>query len=282
MTITFKKTVVAAALLVSFNAAMASDEQPIDPVGNSTLFNLTMNAERDDRSTSRMEWVGSGTLSAEGTAAASSSQATSSNLSANADNSPNTARIGSDAANGADGNIGINVTAGAGNLQGNAASIVSNDSSDVFASASTHATQSTLTNFSFNLSRSPNEAVMDAALANASGNIGVNISAGAGNAQSNQLAMIESARTNLSRASATIEQRSSGNASDNQGGIAPLSFGDNGGRSEYRSADSANSAIIKAGALAYATGNIGVSVAAGVGNAQANALAVSVVSPIRR
>jgi hypothetical protein len=39
--------------------------------------------------------------------------------------------------------------------------------------------------------------------------------------------------------------------------------------------------MIGAGALMHATGNMGVSVATGAGNAQANALSVAVVSTLR-
>lgn len=210
-----------------------------------------------------MEWTGGGRLDAEASANTSINQTTTDNVSANMSRSPNRATIESGAVNGASGNIGLNMAAGTGNLQGNGTAIASTGSQDVFASASTYANQSTITNFSFNIDDSSNDATMDAALAGASGNIGVNLAAGAGNTQSNQLAMVESGGSKVSRASVAIDQSASGNQSQSA--------------SQFESTNSANTTRIMAGALANASGNIGVSIAAGVGNAQANAMSVSVV-----
>jgi hypothetical protein len=268
-----KHSAIAAALILSFGPAMADDADPAPQI-NASSSSLVMSAARSDTSSSEMEWKGGGELAGEATAAANTVQSTSDNVTANLARSPNKAVIGSEAGNKADGNIGINVAAGSGNLQGNSAAIVSTDATDVFASATTHSKQTTLTNFTINTEASPNEAVMEAALARASGNIGVNISAGAGNAQANQLSMIESNNTRLTRASAVIEQTATSNAATSTGSATPS-------RSEYRSTDSANSSMIGAGALMHATGNMGVSVATGAGNAQANALSVAVVSTLR-
>jgi len=120
-----------------------------------------------------------------------------------------------------------------------------------------------MTNFSFNMEDSSNDAILDAALAGASGNIGVNLAAGAGNTQSNQLSMVESSGSKVSRSSVAIDQSASGNVSESA--------------SSYESTNSANNARMMTGALAGASGNIGISIAAGVGNAQANAMSVSVV-----
>ena len=155
------------------------------------------------------------------------------------------------------------MAAGTGNLQGNATAIASTTDKDVFASATSYANQTTMINFSFNVDDSANDATMDAALAGASGNIGVNLAAGSGNTQSNQLAMVESSGSRVSRASVAIDQTASGNQSQSA--------------SSFESTNSANTARIMSGALAQASGNIGVSIAAGVGNAQANAMSVSVV-----
>jgi hypothetical protein len=123
--------------------------------------------------------------------------------------------------------------------------------------------QTTLANFAINVDRSSNEAVMDAALAGATGNIGLNLAVGVGNTQSNQLSMSESGASKVARAGVAIEQSSS----SNQQGAA----------SRYGSTDSGNTVRMMSGALVGASGNIGVSIAAGVGNAQTNALSVSVV-----
>ena len=259
----FKLSVLATALTLSFGAL--ADEREVETlVGNTAASAQTATASRADVSSSAMQWFGTGEVLGEATATSTTNQATTDNVSANSMNSANNARMESGAAEGATGNIGVNIAAGTGNLQGNSASIVSTAATDVFSSASTFARQTTLTNFAINLENSPNEAYLDAALAGASGNIGVNIAAGSGNTQSNQLAMIEVGSTRAARASTAIDQTATGNNGD--------------ASSSFRSLDSANNAVIAAGALAFAGGNIGVSVAAGVGNAQANALSVAVVS----
>ncbi|MDR3396425.1 MAG: hypothetical protein P4M06_02580 [Pandoraea sp.] len=88
------------------------------------------------------------------------------------------------------------------------------------------------------------------ALRNAHGNFGVNVAAGALNAQSNQLVL-------ASASNVTIDTRQTiRNAATVTGATGPMnaSLGDR--------------------ALMGASGNIGVNVAAGVANAQANALAI--------
>ena len=260
----FKISVLATALTLSM-AAMADETAPITPlVGDSAASALSASASRFDSSSSSMQWSASGVLSAEATASSNTSQNTSDNVATSSSNSPNTSRMESGSAEGATGNVGINIAAGAGNLQGNSAAIVSSAATDVFASASTLVRQNTMTNFGINLENSPNEAFMDAALAGASGNIGVNIAAGAGNAQSNQLSMIETGSNRVARAAAAITQTSTGNNAESS--------------SSMESLNSANSAVIASGALAMAGGNIGANIAAGVGNAQANALSVAVVA----
>ena len=259
-----KISVLATALTLSF-AALADETAPIVPlVGDTAASALSASASRDDSSSSSLVWSGAGEVTAEATASSNTIQNTSDNVAASSSNSPNNARMESGAAEGATGNIGINIAAGAGNLQGNSAAIVSSAATDVFASANTFVTQTTMTNFGINLENSPNEAFMDAALAGASGNIGVNIAAGAGNAQSNQLSMIETGSNRVARAAAAITQTSTGNNAESS--------------SSMESLNSANSAVIASGALAMAGGNIGANIAAGVGNAQANALSVAVVA----
>ncbi len=259
----FKLSVLATALTLSFGA-MADEPDAQAIVGNTAASAQTATSSRADVSSSSMQWFGMGEVAGEATASSTTNQASTDNVSANSMNSANNARMESGAAEGATGNIGVNIAAGTGNLQGNSASIVSTAADDVFSTASTFAKQTTLTNFAINLENSPNEAYLDAALAGASGNIGVNIAAGSGNVQSNQLSMIEVGSTRAARASTAIDQTATGNNGD--------------ASSSFRSMDSANNAVIAAGALAFAGGNIGVSVAAGVGNAQANALSVAVVA----
>lgn len=104
-------------------------------------------------------------------------------------------------------------------------------------------------------------ATLGGALDGVSGNIGVNIAAGVGNAQSNGAALsslIDDSNEDVAYASALVF--SDQTAWDNTAEATWFNDYD---------------ASVTDGALAGATGNIGVNVASGVGNAQSNALAAS-------
>lgn len=255
------KTILAAVFAAGVVVAHAQEAPAAD--SNTSSSSSAATTLRSSGSNVNMNWTGGGVLSAESTANASSNQTTSSNILSSLDRSPNRAILESGAGAGVSGNIGINLAAGSGNLQGNATSISSSAAADVFSSANTVSRQTTLSNFAINIDRSSNEAVMDAALAGASGNIGLNLAVGIGNTQSNQLSMSESGSNKVARAGVAIEQSSSANQQSSA--------------SRYTSADSGNTVRMMSGALSGASGNIGVSIAAGVGNAQTNALSVSVV-----
>jgi hypothetical protein len=98
------------------------------------------------------------------------------------------------------------------------------------------------------------------AMEGASGNIGVNVSAGVGNAQSNDAAL---SAVDGNRVFASAQTFSSQYSLMNEGSAWTDSF---------------YSAVMEDDALAGASGNIGVNVGAGVGNAQSNAMAASVNS----
>lgn len=100
----------------------------------------------------------------------------------------------------------------------------------------------------------PHATVGGNALKNAQGNIGVNVVAGVGNNQSNDVALssIDSSQV-FAAATSVSHQNSSSN-------------------SEYYSW---NFATLDGNALAHAKGNVGVNIAAGVGNNQENGLAAS-------
>lgn len=246
---------IAAASVSTANAQQIDGNASGSSSGNASLSGSGSNVN--------MNWSGGGVLSAESTSNASTNQASSQNVMSNLDRSPNRVTIENGAGAGVSGNISINLAAGAGNLQGNATSIASTAAADVFSSASATSRQSTMSNFAINIDRSINEAIMDAALAGASGNIGLNLAVGIGNTQSNQLSMSESGGSKLARAGVAIDQSSAANQ------------GQSGSR--YSATDAGNTVRMMSGALSGASGNIGVSIAAGVGNAQTNALSVSVV-----
>ncbi|MGF6773287.1 hypothetical protein P3T18_005792 [Paraburkholderia sp. GAS199] len=91
-------------------------------------------------------------------------------------------------------------------------------------------------------------AVGSDALRNVSGNVGVNLAAGALNAQTNDIALNQAAQVSIATEQRVhvVATQASGNAT----------------------------ATLGAGALSGASGNVGVNIAAGVGNAQLNALAI--------
>lgn len=128
----------------------------------------------------------------------------------------NAATIGGNALNNASGNIGANVTSGDNNQQGNAAAFASADASFIFGSsdAEVFATQAVMGNKATNLGNTNAAALGGAALANASGNIGVNISAGNSNQQKNDLAA-SVAVARMATATVKADQLNGGNTTTN-------------------------------------------------------------------
>lgn len=84
-------------------------------------------------------------------------------------------------------------------------------------------------------------------LRGASGNAGVNIAAGALNAQANQIALVSSPAADLN----TLQDAHA-----------------------TASVNGSSTATLGAGALAHVSGNIGVNIVSGVGNVQSNALVI--------
>ncbi|MGH8083692.1 MAG: hypothetical protein ACREPV_00245 [Lysobacter sp.] len=175
----------------------------------------------------------------------------------------NFASVEGNAMRGAFGNIQANVAAGAGNLQANDAALSAIDADDVFASAQVFNSQMTGANIATDEPSGPDNQLIydahvgDAVLSDASGNIGLNVAAGAGNAQTNALAASVNSDGSVAIASADSEQLSLFNV--------VLAFG-----------DLDNTASIDGDALRNAIGNIGVNVASGAGNAQHNGTSIAV------
>lgn len=196
----------------------------------------------------------------------------------------NKAKLGGNALKNAEGNIGVNVSAGAGNAQANDAALTAvdgggkthqsggdswrknNDKDDaaaVFAAAQVFSKQTGKANFAL-VANAENVATLNGnALRNAAGNIGVNIASGAGNLQNNGMA----ASTN---SSGTLAKATSSNAQYTYGNVL-LELG----------CDPVNNAIIAGNALRGASGNIGVNVTAGAGNLQHNGLAIATATAPR-
>jgi len=137
----------------------------------------------------------------------------------------NNANIGDNALQGAAGNIGANVAAGDGNQQANDAALASSDASTVFGQAASFSVQSSSNNDT-TVMGSPNNARMNGnALRNASGNIGVNIAAGVGNAQHNSLAASVNTASGSADATSAGVQASYGNNTTSAGQVVTLRSG---------------------------------------------------------
>jgi hypothetical protein len=163
-------------------------------------------------------------------------------------------------ANGISGNAGINVTSGTGNAQSNEAAVASlEDASYVFASAQTFSSQLSAVNANIALFTN-NVASLDGSVNGAVGNVGVNIAAGSGNMQDNQLAA--AARTGLV-GSGTIAKATG----SNEQLIALTLNGD-------LDFNMTNAATVT-NSLLGASGNVGANVAAGYGNLQHNSLSIA-------
>ncbi|HHJ20059.1 MAG TPA: hypothetical protein ENJ84_09610 [Gammaproteobacteria bacterium] len=167
----------------------------------------------------------------------------------------NTAAIGSDVGADTAGNIGVNSAAGDNNVQANAVALARVDSTNSWglSDAETFLDQSAFWNTTYN-DYTDNNASISGAFSYASGNIGVNVAAGANNMQKNDLAIAISV-AELSEGTARMRQDSWANQTYNT----------------YVT----NTASLNNGAFKGATGNIGVNVAAGTGNLQANALNIA-------
>jgi hypothetical protein len=167
-----------------------------------------------------------------------------------------------DAMNNASGNIGANIASGSGNLQANDAALSAVDGGLVFASAMVFSSQVTGANIATDFPSGPdNQLIYDAhvtdrVLAHASGNIGLNVASGVGNAQTNALAASVNSAGTIAKASADSDQHSVFNV------ILALH-------------DLDNTAYMDGDALNHAMGNIGVNIASGAGNAQHNGLAIA-------
>lgn len=180
--------------------------------------------------------------------------------------STNTATLNNDVLENASGNVNVNDAAGVQNMQGNSLSLSTARSVYPYAPTPTGGTSTAtvasiqmggLTSSASN-TRSDNDAGLDGhVLQHATGNIGANVAAGAQNMQSNATAMALSFGTVTDGvASAAVRNNQAGGPFD---------------RSSSFSAD--NDARLNDHVLQQASGNVGVNVAGGTQNMQANNLA---------
>lgn len=187
-------------------------------------------------------------------------------LEATATNNAGTGDINSD------GNVGVNVAAGQYNMQQNSANLAvsadpSSEADGGWAQASTTGYQSLTDTFygpgdisilGYDIATAPYSDTNTAAGGNVggSGNVGVNVAAGAFNQQQNLLTLAVANNSVLSQSNAVLWQTASCNdiSIDSQ-------------------TNSASSGVVNG------SGNIGVNIAAGVGNQQQNSLTAAVSGP---
>ncbi|NMZ37640.1 hypothetical protein HBO20_00525 [Pseudomonas proteolytica] len=157
------------------------------------------------------------------------------------------------------GNLGANIAAGGGHQQDNAAAITSSadDAASVFAGADIY--QESKDNKFINKGTQNNASLVNSAN-NSSGNVGVNVAAGQGNQQKNNLAIVTADGKNVASASNT-EQVSLDNHFLNEASS----------KHSYQPQYVVNNAGLLNSAN-NASGNIGVNVASGSGIQQSNTL----------
>lgn len=177
----------------------------------------------------------------------------------------NDAGLGSHALQNASGNIGVNMASGVDNQQSNATALSATSNTYGHQQSVDYATATAATNQTAVLNGSMDTGVQDAATVNghagqgASGNIAINIAAGAQNQQQNGLAMAAIAsKKAMGTASAPVLQNASYNGS--------------------LSLDSMYNANVSGHALQNASGNISLNVASGNNNQQSNTLAIASVT----
>ncbi|TYO97538.1 hypothetical protein EDC39_11078 [Geothermobacter ehrlichii] len=126
----------------------------------------------------------------------------------------NNATVDGNALQGASGNIGVNLAAGTNNAQDNLAAIASTEAEGSLVDAEIYKTQTSEENSTGNVGTTNNATLTENALQGANGNIGVNIVAGTGNAQSNMTA-ISVGPSSFGIASAGVNQVSEDNSTLN-------------------------------------------------------------------
>ncbi|WP_425501294.1 adhesin [Pseudoxanthomonas daejeonensis] len=177
--------------------------------------------ESDLSLTSDIDFTGSPTVSGDleidsaAIAVIDNRQSNSGNLGMN-DELTNDASIGDNTATAAQGNLQFNVGAGDNNQQDNAAALSAADASFAFglADSKVFVQQSGSGNATSNLGQTNTAGVADAAFADATGNIGVNVTSGNNNQQKNGLAA-SVATSRYASAAVSSNQMSSGNAVSN-------------------------------------------------------------------
>ena len=217
----FKNTPVALAVAAMFLSPIAFASETDDGQPDGDMHHDSVHLSKDISVT--QDVVTAGTVNVGGTilidsssmAVVNDSQATIHNEVSNAQVT-NSATVGANVLTGASGNIGVNVSSGDNNQQANAAALSAADASFVFGSsdAEVFAAQAAMGNSTMNSGNTNSASLGGTSLQNASGNIGVNISAGNSNQQKNDLAA-SVAVARMATATVKVDQMNGGNNTTN-------------------------------------------------------------------
>jgi hypothetical protein len=284
MNTNMKRTLMALAVTALFGASTAyAHDDGNSNGGNSVTIKKHISLSSDVKISGDPTVSGAMSINSAAIALEDGSQSTQGNWVINAAGTSNNSSISGNVGQGSSGNVGANVAAGDDNSQANAAALatsVSGSSSGSSVTADCHtgcsgggsssdgemadaeafADQSVAFNVTANFGTSNNASVSGNAFDGASGNIGVNVASGDDNEQLNGLAASTTDDNVYSTATASTNQQSQGNVTLN---------------GPYCDTSTSNNASLSGNAFEGASGNIGVNVAAGTGNMQANTLAVA-------
>ncbi|MDD2749660.1 hypothetical protein [Acidithiobacillus sp.] len=150
--------------------------------------NLASGANNQQGNSTALSYVSKGKSHSWGTAIAAAQQLSVSNIASDT-KTTDSSFINGNAAENAVGNIGINVATGVQNQQQNGLALVSVASTHAMATACAPVSQMAYTNLGGTVASTYTSSVSGNALQNASGNIGLNVTAGNGNQQSNTMAI---------------------------------------------------------------------------------------------
>ncbi len=212
---TFKKTSLALAVAALFTSPLAFAQDDDVTISGDVSVSKDVSLESHVHM-GGLVWVGGYIPIDSSSIAIVSDQQVNNNNNVENDEVTNSAVVTGNSLNNASGNIGVNVTAGDNNQQANAAALSASDASFVFGSADAEifANQNVRDNTVSNYGNTNQSILNGSALANATGNIGVNISSGDSNQQKNDLAA-SVAVARMSTATVTVNQVNAGNETTN-------------------------------------------------------------------
>lgn len=291
MNTNLKRTLMALAITTLFGASVAYAQDGGNSNGNSVSIRKHVSLSSNININGDPSVSGAIAINSAAIALENGTQATDHNVVINAAGTSNNSSISGNVGEKSSGNVGANVAAGDDNSQANAAALASSvsgsssssggvtpdcgggcggggggksgggsSSAGAMADAEAFADQSVTFNKTANFGTDNDASISGNAFESASGNVGVNVASGDDNEQLNGLAASSTNNNVYAVATASTDQKSNNNGTLN----AP-----------YCNTATSNDASLSGNAFENATGNIGVNVASGTGNLQANTLAVA-------